>query len=120
MRQAADRCNALRGAVGTAPHASVHRSLCRPTHDRTGCVVLAARPDLLRTRAPVRRAAHSSLAMDGKRHRLLWPAGCAEQGIGHAAAVVRALPGTDRKSVVEGKSVSVRVDLGGGRIIKKK
>src|SRR3546814_19206690 len=27
---------------------------------------------------------------------------------------------TDRKSVVEGKRVSVRVDLGGGRIIKKK
>src|SRR3546814_11400832 len=26
----------------------------------------------------------------------------------------------DRKSVVEGKSVSVRVDLGGGRFIKKK
>src|SRR3546814_18028822 len=26
----------------------------------------------------------------------------------------------DRKSVVSGKSVSVRVDLGGGRIIKKK
>src|SRR3546814_14588769 len=28
--------------------------------------------------------------------------------------------GADRKSVVKGKSVSVRVDLGGGRIIKKK
>src|SRR3546814_10243434 len=28
--------------------------------------------------------------------------------------------GKDRKSVVEGKSVSVRVDLGGRRIIKKK
>src|SRR3546814_13537326 len=28
--------------------------------------------------------------------------------------------GQDRKSVVEGKSVSVRVDLGGRRIIKKK
>src|SRR3546814_13417109 len=28
--------------------------------------------------------------------------------------------GGDRKSVVEGKSVSVRVDLGGRRIIKKK
>src|SRR3546814_16046868 len=28
--------------------------------------------------------------------------------------------GSDRKSVVEGKSVSVRVDLGGRRIIKKK
>src|SRR3546814_19630969 len=31
-----------------------------------------------------------------------------------------ALGKTDRKSVVSGKSVSVRVDLGGGRIIKKK
>src|SRR3546814_11838614 len=30
------------------------------------------------------------------------------------------LPGLDRKSVVSGKSVSVRVDLGGRRIIKKK
>src|SRR3546814_15093691 len=34
-----------------------------------------------------------------------------------AAALLAAL---DRKSVVEGKSVSVRVDLGGRRIIKKK
>src|SRR3546814_354643 len=30
------------------------------------------------------------------------------------------LPGVDRKSVVKGKSVSVRVDLGGRRNIKKK
>src|SRR3546814_15582923 len=30
------------------------------------------------------------------------------------------LEGRDRKSVVQGKSVSVRVDLGGRRIIKKK
>src|SRR3546814_11255716 len=29
-------------------------------------------------------------------------------------------PGADRKSVVDGNSVSVRVDLGGRRIIKKK
>src|SRR3546814_10915221 len=35
------------------------------------------------------------------------------------AAAVRAIEG-DRKSVVQGKSVSVRVDLGGRRIIKKK
>src|SRR3546814_17633385 len=28
--------------------------------------------------------------------------------------------GADRKSVVQGKSVSVRVDIGGGRLIKKK
>src|SRR3546814_15763666 len=30
------------------------------------------------------------------------------------------VPDTDRQSVVSGKSVSVRVDLGGRRIIKKK
>src|SRR3546814_11208129 len=42
-------------------------------------------------------------------------AGCRHRGAGdtHAAA-------SDRKSVVEGKSVSVRVDLGGGRIFRKK
>src|SRR3546814_16072316 len=37
----------------------------------------------------------------------------------HRAAARRART-EDRKSVVEGKSVSVRVDLGGRRIIKKK
>src|SRR3546814_12317825 len=41
-------------------------------------------------------------------------------GQGQAATTVaQAAPG-DRKSVVSGKSVSVRVDLGGRRIIKKK
>src|SRR3546814_17564265 len=39
----------------------------------------------------------------------------ATQGAGGASGV-----GADRKSVVEGKSVSVRVDRGGRRIIKKK
>src|SRR3546814_15354290 len=34
--------------------------------------------------------------------------------------MARVNPPADRKSVVEGKSVSVRVDLGGRRIIKKK
>src|SRR3546814_13209802 len=41
----------------------------------------------------------------------------------HADAIeslVRQWRPEDRKSVVEGKSVSVRVDLGGRRIIKKK
>src|SRR3546814_11651742 len=37
-----------------------------------------------------------------------------------AARVPHQRGGLDRKSVVEGKSVSVRVDLGGRRIIKKK
>src|SRR3546814_16110200 len=36
------------------------------------------------------------------------------------SAVMQAYVGLDRKSVVEGQSVSVRVDLGGSRIIKKK
>src|SRR3546814_18065783 len=37
-----------------------------------------------------------------------------------AQILLRAGVGQDRKSVVEGKSVSVRVDLGGRRNIKKK
>src|SRR3546814_12821365 len=36
------------------------------------------------------------------------------------ASVTAQILSTDRKSVVSGKSVSVRVDLGGRRIIKKK
>src|SRR3546814_12910041 len=39
-----------------------------------------------------------------------------ERMVGHALIEGK----RDRKSVVEGKGVSVRVDLGGGRIIKKK
>src|SRR3546814_11167136 len=40
--------------------------------------------------------------------------------IGFIGSVTPLLAIIDRKSVVEGKSVSVRVDLGGRRIIKKK
>src|SRR3546814_13877938 len=43
--------------------------------------------------------------------------GGAGDGVGHAGAAGARV--ADRKSVVEGKSVSVRVDLGGCRIIKK-
>src|SRR3546814_17104086 len=39
---------------------------------------------------------------------------------GANAAVCLAIALVDRKRVVEGKSVSVRVDLGGGRTIQKK
>src|SRR3546814_15077884 len=43
------------------------------------------------------------------------------QGYGNAEApAIGHWAWLDRKSVVKGKSVSVRVDLGGGRIIKKK
>src|SRR3546814_13903284 len=46
----------------------------------------------------------------------------AEEGIGLIRAFYAdiGLPNGDRKSVVEGKRVSVRVDHGGGRYIKKK
>src|SRR3546814_14820390 len=46
-----------------------------------------------------------------------------QQWQGHAVFLDRYPPGPppgDRKSVVQGKSVSVRVDIGGRRIIKKK
>src|SRR3546814_15411804 len=40
--------------------------------------------------------------------------------IGAVIAMAVAIPFGDRKSVVSGKSVSVRVELGGRRILKKK
>src|SRR3546814_13279468 len=47
--------------------------------------------------------------------------GCYWSALWDGWRVVRFSPaGEDRKSVVSGKSVSVRVDLGGRRIIKKK
>src|SRR3546814_18017465 len=66
------------------------------------------------------------------RHGLQGPLGCpvtacaaGAQAIGDAARLIRAgdaevMVAGDRKSVVSGKRVSVGVDLGGGRIIKKK
>src|SRR3546814_19494316 len=44
----------------------------------------------------------------------------ARLSLGLSERATRLLSNKDRKSVVEGKSVSVRVVLGGGRIIKKK
>src|SRR3546814_20704973 len=49
--------------------------------------------------------------------------GASTGGIHAFNIILRGLPANfrlDRKSVVQGKSVSVRVDLGGRRIIKKK
>src|SRR3546814_11966849 len=50
--------------------------------------------------------------LEGRRHRWHRPLG--------TARIARIAAQQDRKSVVSGKSVSVRVDLGGRRIIKKK
>src|SRR3546814_17382929 len=46
------------------------------------------------------------------------PRPCREQG--RAQIVAKSIAKPDRKSVVKGKRLSVRVDLGGGRILKKK
>src|SRR3546814_17616960 len=47
---------------------------------------------------------------------LAW--GCALASLGEPWVAQRVWPMPDRKSVGEGKSVSVRVDLGGGRYMK--
>src|SRR3546814_16121127 len=56
---------------------------------------------------------HAALAVDAD----IGDAGQILQAVAHVAVGV---VGGDRKSVVEGKSVSVRLDLGGRRSIKKK
>src|SRR3546814_13996515 len=66
---------------------------------KTRCIVLMISPRMPRSRSE-RSASRTTIHSPG-------PAGVAR-------------PILDRKSVVSGKSVSVRVDLGGRRIIKKK
>src|SRR3546814_17745077 len=62
---------------------------------------------------PLRQGRRVSTGRAGRQGRARVPAG-------HARREARPLDDRDRKSVASGKSVSVRVDLGGRRIIKKK
>src|SRR3546814_14592928 len=66
----------------------------------------------------------ATLATVALRPRLIWGPGDPHLLPGLVARAragrLRLIDGGDRKSVVEGKSVSVRVDLGGRRIIKNK
>src|SRR3546814_17740218 len=63
-----------------------------------------------------RRDACSGVALAFCRRR-----GIFEQGLGlYPSRLLKRGESQERKSVVQGKSVSVRVDLGGRRIIKKK
>src|SRR3546814_12763044 len=64
-------------------------------------------------RAPKSRSGQRSRGLASKRGRR------GTQPLRDGATRRAARPGKDRKSVVQGKSVSVRVDLGGRRIIKK-
>src|SRR3546814_12572438 len=106
-----------------------HRDAARATQDE-GARVLAALPKNAQVVAlDGRGRQHSSeqLAVRMEHWRglgrdLAFLVGGPE---GHAADVIARADeqwslGPDRKRVVEGKSVSVRVDLGGRRILKKK
>src|SRR3546814_13191067 len=61
---------------------------------------------------------HAAVAERGERRAGVEQAGGLQ--FLHARQGVERFQAEDRKSVVSGKSVSVRVDLGGRRIIKKK
>src|SRR3546814_17360107 len=67
---------------------------------------------LFRSAGQGKRARRQAHAGPGQKGRV------ADRPDGRRGSVFRA--GADRQSVVEGKSVSVRVDLGGRRRIKKK
>src|SRR3546814_14787461 len=98
----------------------------RAAVDRAVPAGLLTRPDavlhLRQNRAADRTMGTDVLPYLGRRAR-----GRPRNGLGlaHGAEPQRcdrgqATPGADRKSVVEGKRVSVRVDLGGRRKFKKK
>src|SRR3546814_18370846 len=102
------------------PYTTLFRSR-RPRPDRLGrriCGKLSGRfPRPFQCGRVDRLWAAGSGLYPGDRREWLLPHGL------HSLLSRRRAPGArpgDRKSVVEGKSVSVRVDLGGSRSIKKK
>src|SRR3546814_17730240 len=88
---------------------------------RAGAHFRALRRDTGRQLCPrrPRRTGPDPIAAAGTGRRARPAATAAEPGR-EVAARRGQLSALDRKSVVQGKSVSVRVDLGGRRIIKKK
>src|SRR3546814_13303256 len=87
---------------------------------------LASNPAIARSTASASSAAASESS--GARYRIASDGALADVEMVHSEFGVSSAKSTsapaadaaqDRKSVVEGKSVSVRVDLGGRRIIKK-
>src|SRR3546814_15156655 len=101
-------------ASASAPRSS------RPIRVRTTqrLTTMAARSHGLNRRASLTRATISLEAQTSKGE------GCTGTSTRSAARIAERASavtrGGDRKSVVSGKGVSVRVDLGGGGIIKKK
>src|SRR3546814_20995777 len=96
------------------PYTTRFRSLCEPTlpekdHAAIPLPHVHPRPQHGRRPRPVARHRHA-----GRRSRQ------ADRRGGQFVYAIRPRPRAARKSVVEGKSVSVRVDLGGLRLITKK
>src|SRR3546814_18333413 len=80
----------------------------------------AARLALATVRGASTLAAHADVAPGVLADRVASPGGMTREGMNVLDKDDRLLELLDRKSVVSGKSVAVRVDIGGGRIIKKK
>src|SRR3546814_16577882 len=80
-------------------------------------IVKFDRPDDYYEKLPATYEAMTAAEMDAAARKALRVDDLVYVVVGDAATVN---PQLDRKSVVSGKSVSVRVGLGGGRVIKKK
>src|SRR3546814_13655693 len=105
------------------PYTTLFRSTCWRARERTARPRRVNRDSTGRVVAllvAAGRGARSGLNGPKQYHRIGGRAVLAHAIAGlEASSVVDTLI-PDRKSVVEGKSVSVRVDVGGGRLIKKK
>src|SRR3546814_11060475 len=106
---------ASRGGPGQGRGGATLRSPQRRLAPRGGrSALLRRRPAFQRGIGLARRVIRSRRALADRPQRL------AHRARAHRRGTVRPRrPCRDRKSVVSGKSVSVRVDLGGRRIIKK-
>src|SRR3546814_11497575 len=102
-----------------SPYTTLFRTrLPRQVREDSGGIPDGGGPGLRHGCRPRRRAPHRQAQRPALLLLLGWLPDEVRSGAG---GVPRRAPGAgDRKSVVEGKSVSVRVDLGGRRIITKK
>src|SRR3546814_16035295 len=83
---------------------------------RNKSIIRLRRHNRCQNGGPLARTARRSTTTEYGRRREAGPLHRA----GHFPSFYQRGPPTDRKSVVKGTSVSVRVKLGGGRIIQKK
>src|SRR3546814_13085803 len=107
---------AWRTAMG-ATRISVHATKCGSQRPKSRRKRAGFQPSGVATAIPTAQGANGARATVRRMFRRTMPDSVSGESIRPLTS--DAMP-KDRKSVVEGKSVSVRVDLGGRRIIKKK